>query len=93
MSLLPRVANPRFARAYDLIADKLADVEKELLLHFRSPIPTIDGIGNYLADAGGDMPFDAAVVDISAGRAAQPSRAEAPAARSVMRKFAVSGVT
>jgi len=53
MSLLPRVANPRFARAYDLIADKLADVERELLLHFRSPIPTIDGIGNYLADAGG----------------------------------------
>jgi octaprenyl-diphosphate synthase len=53
MSLMPRLANPRFARAYDLIADKLADVEKELLLHFRSPIPTIDGIGNYLADAGG----------------------------------------
>jgi octaprenyl-diphosphate synthase len=53
MSMLPRLANPRFARAYDLIADKLADVEKELLLHFRSPIPTIDGIGNYLADAGG----------------------------------------
>ena len=51
--MLPRLANPRFARAYDLIADKLADVEKELLLHFRSPIPTIDGIGNYLADAGG----------------------------------------
>jgi len=53
VSLLPRVANPRFARAYDLIADKLGAVEKELLLHFRSPIPTIDGIGSWLASGGG----------------------------------------
>ena len=43
----------RFARAYDLIADKLAGVEEELLLHFRSPIPTIDRIGSYLASGGG----------------------------------------
>ena len=43
----------RFARAYDLIADKLARVEEELLLHFRSPIPTIDRIGSYLASGGG----------------------------------------
>ena len=35
----------RLARTYDLIADKLAKVEEELLLHFRSPIPTIDRIG------------------------------------------------
>src|SRR5215471_4514952 len=46
-------ASPRMRRAYDLIADKLAQVEEELLLHFRSPIPTIDRIGSYLADGGG----------------------------------------
>jgi octaprenyl-diphosphate synthase len=43
----------RLARAYDLIADKLARVEEELLLHFRSTIPTVDRIGSYLASAGG----------------------------------------
>ncbi|MDQ2970338.1 MAG: polyprenyl synthetase family protein [Acidobacteriota bacterium] len=48
-----RLANPRFARAYDLISEKLALVEKELVLHFRSSIPTIDGIGTYLASGGG----------------------------------------
>jgi octaprenyl-diphosphate synthase len=48
-----RLANPRFARAYDLISEKLALVEKELRLHFRSSIPTIDGIGTYLASGGG----------------------------------------
>jgi octaprenyl-diphosphate synthase len=46
-------ANPRLRRAYDLIAEKLARVEEELLLHFRSPIPTIDRIGAYLASGGG----------------------------------------
>ena len=45
--------NRRLARAYDLIAEKLAAVEEELLLHFRSPIPTIDRIGSYLAQGGG----------------------------------------
>ncbi len=45
--------NVRLKRAYDLIADKLAKVEEELLLHFRSPIPTIDRIGAYLAQGGG----------------------------------------
>ena len=45
--------NRRLARAYDLIAEKLAAVEEELLLHFRSPIPTIDRIGGYLAQGGG----------------------------------------
>ena len=45
--------NLRLRRAYDLIADKLARVEEELLLHFRSPIPTIDRIGTYLAQGGG----------------------------------------
>ena len=50
MSPLP---NPRFARAYDLIAEKLARVEEELLIHFHSPIPTIDRIGAYLAQGGG----------------------------------------
>ena len=50
MSIVP---SRRFARAYDLIADKLAGVEEELLLHFRSPIPTIDRIGSYLAQGGG----------------------------------------
>ncbi|HXM77002.1 MAG TPA: polyprenyl synthetase family protein [Thermoanaerobaculia bacterium] len=48
-----RLANPRFAHAYDLISEKLDLVEKELLLHFRSSIPTIDGIGTYLASGGG----------------------------------------
>ncbi|MEO8188719.1 MAG: polyprenyl synthetase family protein [Acidobacteriota bacterium] len=48
-----RLANPRFARAYDLISDKLALVEKELALHFRSANPTIDGIGSYLGSGGG----------------------------------------
>ena len=48
-----RGANPHLMKAYDLIADKLARVEEELLLHFRSPIPTIDRIGNYLASGGG----------------------------------------
>ena len=48
-----RAANPRLLKAYDLIADKLALVEEELLLHFRSPIPTIDRIGSYLASGGG----------------------------------------
>jgi octaprenyl-diphosphate synthase len=43
----------RLKRAYDLISDKLARVEEELLLHFRSPIPTIDRIGAYLAQGGG----------------------------------------
>ena len=43
----------RLLRAYDLIADKLAKVEEELLLHFRSPIPTIDRMGSYLAQGGG----------------------------------------
>jgi len=47
------LSNRRFARAYDLIAEKLAQVEAELLLHFRSPIPTIDRIGAYLAQGGG----------------------------------------
>src|SRR5580765_2404053 len=46
-------ASPRIRRAYDLIADKLAQVDEELLLHFRSPIPTIDRIGSYLAQGGG----------------------------------------
>ena len=53
MTLRPRVTNPRFARAYDLIADKLALVEEELVLHFRSSIPTIDRIGSYLGSGGG----------------------------------------
>jgi octaprenyl-diphosphate synthase len=53
MPFLPRSANPRFARAYELISDKLARVEEELLLHFRSPIPTIDRIGAYLGSGGG----------------------------------------
>jgi octaprenyl-diphosphate synthase len=47
------ISNRRLARAYDLIADKLALVEEELLLHFRSPVPTIDRIGSYLAAGGG----------------------------------------
>src|SRR5215831_10954357 len=46
-------SNRRLARAYDLISDKLARVEEELLLHFRSPIPTIDRIGTYVAAGGG----------------------------------------
>src|SRR5262249_39091577 len=54
---LPMTASPlqdvRLKRAYDLISDKLARVEEELLLHFRSPIPTIDRIGAYLAQGGG----------------------------------------
>ena len=50
---LSRASNPRLLRAYDLIAEKLARVEEELLLHFRSPIPTIDRIGSYLASGGG----------------------------------------
>ena len=53
MTFSPLSANPRFTRAYGLIADKLARVEEELLLHFRSPIPTIDRIGSYLASGGG----------------------------------------
>ncbi len=48
-----RLSNPRLLRAYDLIADKLGKVEEELLLHFHSPIPTIDRIGKYLAQGGG----------------------------------------
>jgi len=48
-----RLSNAKFARAYDLISDKLALVEKELILHFRSSIPTIDRIGVYLAGGGG----------------------------------------
>jgi octaprenyl-diphosphate synthase len=48
-----RPSNPRMLRAYDLIADKLAKVEEELLLHFRSPIPTVDRMGSYLAQGGG----------------------------------------
>ncbi len=48
-----RLDNARLKRAYDLISDKLARVEEELLLHFRSPIPTIDRIGKYLAQGGG----------------------------------------
>jgi len=43
----------RLLRAYELIADKLAKVEEELLLPFRSPIPTIDRMGSYLAQGGG----------------------------------------
>jgi octaprenyl-diphosphate synthase len=49
----PSLTDLRLKRAYDLIADKLARVEEELLLHFRSPIPTIDRIGSYLAQGGG----------------------------------------
>jgi len=45
--------NQRLGQAYDLIADKLGRVEEELLLHFRSPIPTIDRIGSYLGQGGG----------------------------------------
>lgn len=48
-----RNGDVRLARAYDLIADKLARVEEELLIHFRSPIPTIDRMGSYLAQGGG----------------------------------------
>ena len=48
-----RTGDVRLLRAYDLIADKLARVEEELLLHFRSPIPTIDRMGSYLAQGGG----------------------------------------
>ena len=51
--MLSSRANPRFLRAYDLIAEKLAQVEEELLIHFRSPIPTIDRIGGHLAKGGG----------------------------------------
>ncbi len=51
--IFTRASNPRLLKAYDLISDKLARVEEELLLHFRSPIPTIDRIGNYLASGGG----------------------------------------
>jgi octaprenyl-diphosphate synthase len=47
------ISNRRLARAYDLISDKLTRVEEELLLHFRSPVPTIDRIGSYLAAGGG----------------------------------------
>jgi octaprenyl-diphosphate synthase len=50
---MSRLLSRRFARAYDLIADKLSLVEEELLLHFHSPIPTIDRIGAYLAQGGG----------------------------------------
>ncbi|HTO87412.1 MAG TPA: polyprenyl synthetase family protein [Thermoanaerobaculia bacterium] len=50
---MSRLSSRRFARAYDLIADKLTLVEEELLLHFHSPIPTIDRIGAYLAQGGG----------------------------------------
>jgi octaprenyl-diphosphate synthase len=46
-------SNARLLRAYDLISDKLAQVEEELLLHFRSPIPTIDRIGGHLSQGGG----------------------------------------
>ena len=53
MILSSRAGNPRLLRAYDLISEKLALVEEELLLHFRSPIPTIDRIGGYLAQGGG----------------------------------------
>ena len=49
---IPRTPG-RLLRAYDLISEKLARVEEELLLHFRSPIPTIDRIGVYLAQGGG----------------------------------------
>jgi octaprenyl-diphosphate synthase len=48
-----RSANSRLLRAYDLISEKLTLVEEELLLHFRSPIPTIDRIGGHLAAGGG----------------------------------------
>ncbi len=48
-----RLDSARWKRAYDLISDKLVRVEEELLLHFRSPIPTIDRIGAYLAQGGG----------------------------------------
>jgi octaprenyl-diphosphate synthase len=48
-----RAGNSRLLRAYDLISEKLALVEEELLLHFRSPIPTIDRIGGHLAAGGG----------------------------------------
>jgi octaprenyl-diphosphate synthase len=48
-----RSGNSRLLRAYDLISEKLALVEEELLLHFRSPIPTIDRIGGHLAAGGG----------------------------------------
>jgi octaprenyl-diphosphate synthase len=52
--MTPRLLdNLRLKRAYDLISDKLAKVEEELLIHFRSPIPTIDRIGTYLAQGGG----------------------------------------
>jgi octaprenyl-diphosphate synthase len=50
---MSRLLNRRFARAYDLISEKLTRVEEELLLHFHSPIPTIDRIGSYLAQGGG----------------------------------------
>ncbi len=53
MIFSPKGGNPGLLRAYDLIADKLALVEEELLLHFRSPIPTIDRIGGHLAQGGG----------------------------------------
>jgi octaprenyl-diphosphate synthase len=49
----PRAGNARLLRAYDLISEKLSLVEEELLLHFRSPIPTIDRIGGHLAQGGG----------------------------------------
>ncbi|HVE66352.1 MAG TPA: polyprenyl synthetase family protein [Thermoanaerobaculia bacterium] len=49
----PGAGNPRLLRAYDLIAPKLALVEEELLVNFRSPIPTIDRIGGHLAQGGG----------------------------------------
>ena len=46
-------SNARLLRAYDLISDKLALVEEELLVNFRSPIRTIDRIGGHLAQGGG----------------------------------------
>ncbi len=50
---MSRLLDRRFTRAYELISDKLTLVEEELLLHFHSPIPTIDRIGSYLAQGGG----------------------------------------
>src|SRR5512144_1107490 len=53
MIFSPRSRNPRLLRAYDLISEKLALVEEKMLLHFRSPIPTIERIGGHLAQGGG----------------------------------------
>jgi octaprenyl-diphosphate synthase len=53
MSPLVKPAEPRWARHQEMIADKLGEVEREMVRMCQSSVPTISKISDYLRTGGG----------------------------------------